>query len=122
MALINQAEAFDCTPSSLLASTPCLKCLSEHEMIAVIVALMALAAGKTIPEVMSDGACFTCLSDKEMLQALVTKLGNDLLGERYTVQDVIDTYHCLVCAPDKQLRAAILQMLCADFTVSLTQA
>lgn len=115
------AVAFDCTPSSLLASSPCLKCLSEHEMLAVIVGLMGLAAGKANATIMSDSACFTCMSRKEMLQALVTKLGNDLLSDRYTVQEVIDQYHCLVCATDQQLLAAIMQLLCADLTVSVSQ-
>lgn len=116
------AVAFDCTPSSLLASSPCLKCLSEHEMLAVIVGILGLSAGKTNAEILSDSACFTCMSKKEMLQALVTKLGNDLLSDRYTVQDIIDQYHCLLCANDTQLRAAIIQLLCADLTVSVTQA
>lgn len=114
-------QAFTCDPKSLLASSPCLACLSEHEMLAVIVGLMSLAAGKTVAEAMSDSACFNCLSRKQMLHALVTKLGNDLLGERYTVQEVIEQYHCLVCASDQQLLASILQMLCADFTISAQQ-
>ncbi len=121
MANIPAPAAFDCTPSSMLASTPCLKCLSEKEMLAVIAALMAMAASKSIPEVISDGACFTCLSRKEMLQALVTKLGNDLLGERFSAQDVVEEMHCLVCATENQLLASILQMLCSEFTVSLDE-
>ena len=114
-----ETQAYVCTPSSMIDSSPCLSCLSEHEMLAVIVALIALATEKTTAEVMSDSACFTCLSRKQMLQALVTKLGNDLLGERHTVQEVIDSYHCLVCVPDQQLLAAILQQLCAELTVSV---
>ncbi len=88
-------------------------------MWAVIVGLIALATGKTNAQVMSDSACFTCLSRKQMLQALVTKLGNDLLGEEHTVSEVVDQFHCLVCATDQQLFAAMLQLLCAELTISI---
>lgn len=120
MALVD-VNSFVCTPSSLLASTPCLKCLSEHEMLAVIVGILAIGVGKTNAEAMSDSACFTCMSRKQMLQAIVTILGNQLLGDEHTPQEVVDTYHCLVCATDTQLLAAILQMLCSDVSISLTQ-
>jgi hypothetical protein len=115
--VLGDPQAYDCTPSSLLASTPCLKCLSEHEMLAVLVGIMALYAEKDIPTVMEESACFTCMSKKEMLQALVTIFGNDLLGDSHSAQDVVDEYHCLVCATDLQLRAALLKLLCdLEFT------
>lgn len=121
MALVD-TNAYVCTPSSLLASTPCLQCLSEHEYLAVIVGIMAISAGKTTAEAMTDSNCFACgMSRKQMLQAVVTILGNQLLGERYSAQDVVDSYHCLVCATDTQLLAAILQMLCNDITLSVSQ-
>lgn len=116
------ALAFTCTPSSMLESTPCVACLSEHEMLAVIVGILSLAAGKTVASAMEDSACFTCMSDKQLLQALVVKLGNDVLGERYTVQEVVDQFHCLVCATDKQLKASIMQLLCQNFTLTLGQS
>lgn len=113
--------AFECTPDSLLKSTPCVACLSEHELLAVIVGILSLAASKTVAEAMSDSACFTCLSDKQLLQALVVKIGNDALGEEHTVSEVVDQFHCLVCATPKQLKAAIIQLLCANFTLSIQQ-
>lgn len=106
-------QAYECTPSSLLASTPCLKCLSEHELLAVLVGILAIQAGKDIPTVMDESACFRCMSKKEMLQALVSIFGNSLLGEEHSAQDVVDDYHCLVCATDKQLQAALLKLLCS---------
>lgn len=121
MARIPSPESFQCTPSSMMASTPCLACLSEKEMLAVIVAILAIAAGKTIPEVVSDSACFTCLSDKQLLQSIITYLGNDLLGETVSAQDVVDQMHCLVCAPQKQLLAALVKLLCDNFTITLIQ-
>lgn len=119
MATIPAPIAFDCEPDSLLASVPCLKCLSEKEMLASLAAILALAASKTNAQVISDSACFTCMSRKEMLQALVTKIANDLLGAEFSTQAVLDQMRCLVCATEKQLLAAILQMLCANFTLEL---
>lgn len=110
--------AYVCTPSSLLASTPCLKCLSEHEMLAVLVGILAIQAGKDIPTVMEESACFRCMSKKEMLQAIVTIAGNELLGEVHTPSEVVEQYHCLVCASDKELQAALLKLLCSlEFTI-----
>ena len=90
-------------------------------MLAALVGVLALASGGTAATAMEDAACLTCLSDKQILQAIVTKVGNDVLGERYTVQDVIDAFHCLVCATPKQLKAALIQQLCGYFTLSVNQ-
>lgn len=117
MAVIDLPQAYTCTPSSLLASTPCTKCLSEHELLAVLVGIFGLYVEKTIPQIMEDSACFTCMSKKQMLQALVTIFGNQLLGDSVSPSEVIDDYHCLVCATDKQLMAALLQIWCG-LTVS----
>lgn len=118
---IPNALSFVCTPSSLVASSPCLQCLSEKELWAVIVAILALGAGKTLPQAVEDGACFNCMSRKQMLQALVTLLGNDILGESISAQTVIDQMHCLVCAPESQLMAAALKLWCDNYTFTLDQ-
>lgn len=111
-------NAYACTPKSLLDSTPCLKCLSEHELLAVLVGILAIQAGKDVPTVMDESACFRCMSKKETLQAMVTIAGNGLLGEGRSAADVVESYHCLVCANDVQLRAALLKLLCnLTFTV-----
>lgn len=112
MAQIDEPQAYECTPSSLLASNPCVACLSEKEMLAVLVGILATYNEQTVAEVMSESACFTCMSRKQMLQALVTIMGNELLGQEHTPQEVIDNMHCLVCATDQQLYAALLYQLC----------
>ncbi len=114
-------EGLLCEPGALLAENPCIACLSEKEMLAVIVAIMAITASKTIADVVSESACFTCMSRKQMLQALVTMIANDLLDERTSPQDVIDEMHCLVCATEQQLLAAIVKLYCDNFNVSLNQ-
>ena len=109
-----QEQAFTCTPSSLIASSPCLACLSEKEMIGALVGIAAISAEVEIPAVLKASACFDCLSKKQMLQALVTIAGNDLLGEETTPQEVIDDIVCLECAGEKKLLAALLYLLCND--------
>lgn len=114
MASIIQERAYVCTPSSLLASTPCLACLSEKEMLAAIVGIFAVHADLEVATVLKSSACFTCMSKKQMLQALVTILGNQLLGENNTVEEIIDSIRCLECSSEKQLLAAILYLICGN--------
>ena len=84
--------------------------------------VIGVAVGKTIPELMQESACFKCMSESQMLHALVTILGNDLLGEEHTPQEIIDEMHCLVCVPSKHdLLAAILYRLCHDIGFTIRQ-
>lgn len=110
--------AYTCTPSSLLASEPCIKCLSEKEMWAAIVAILALNAGKSVKDAMKDAACFNCMTDSQMLQAALTILGNNLLGETKSLTDVLNLMKCLVCTSEHQLKAAALKMFCDEITVT----
>ena len=105
-------ENYVCTPSSLLASNPCLACLSEKELLAALVGIFAISADLTIANVLKNSACYTCLSKKQMLQALVTITGNNLLGQERTVPDVITNIRCLECSNEKQLFAALLYLIC----------
>ena len=109
---------YECTPSSLLASTPCLACLSEKQMLSAIVGINAIAMTQAVPDALEASTCFMCMSKKQMLQALVTILGNQLLGERNSAQEVIDATKCIECASEKQLLAAILWQLCNGFTIA----
>ena len=107
-------------PSSLMKSVPCLPCLSVHEMLAALVGIMALAAGKTVPQVMESSKCWKCLNEKQILQAVVTIFGNQLLGARHTPADVAALTNCLKCVSDKELLAALSQLLCAEVTLTPT--
>jgi len=111
---IVEGKEFNCTPKSLLASNPCLACLSEKELLAALVAIFASTDenyATNLKLLMQDSACFTCMSKKQMLQALITVMGSKLLGQR-TVAQVIAQYKCLVCSNEKTLQAALLYMLC----------
>lgn len=111
----DQALAYECNPKSLLESNPCIACLSEKEMLAVIVGILAIGASKTVAEVMADSACFACMSKKQMLHALVTILGSEVLGAEHTPAEVVEQMHCLVCVDEHKLLAAILQLICVNW-------
>ena len=122
MAQLNDPQPYVCTPSSLLASNPCLACLSHKELLAAFLGIMAISDAHyrdDLQKLLQDSACFTCLSDSQMEQALVTIFGNGLLGDLRTVPEVIDYIKCLECASDKQIKAAILFMWChfLSFTI-----
>lgn len=102
-------RAFDNTPASLLGSVPCLQCVSEKELLAALVGILATAQSKTGAEALSESACFKCVSRKEMLQMLVTMMGNELVGEA-GLATVISEYKCLSCADEKTLLAAALYL------------
>lgn len=113
MALINLTpQAFTCTPSSLLDSVPCLKCLSEKELLAGILSIFLEEADEDADTALKEAACFNCMSRKQMLEGLTVLLGNNLLGEDFDPASLAAKFNCLRCTSDQQLLAAILYMLC----------
>jgi len=116
---LGEPKEFDCTPSSLLASYPCLSCLSERHMLAAMVGIMAYVSrtyANDLPLLLKDSSCFMCMTNKQMLQAFATLLGSSMIGdEEGAMQKVLDKMTCLICARDKQLRAAFLLLMCHLF-------
>lgn len=111
-------QALTCSPpSELLKVYPCLACLSEKELLAVIVLSMAQASplhANNVALLLSDSACFTCLSKKQRLQALAALLGNMGLGTK-TVPEIRDAIKCLLCGTPNQLWSAALFLYCNYF-------
>ena len=118
MPAIPNPVAYACTPSSLLKSEPCIKCLSEKELWAAIVAILAISAGQTAKTAMNNAACFNCMSEQQMLQGVVTILGNQLLGAGTSPATVLASMNCLVCASESRLKAAALKLLCDTVTIT----
>lgn len=114
MAVIT-VRSFDCTPSSLLASAPCLGCVSEKEMLAAMLAIFATANNLDMATILKNSACYACMSKKDMLQAIVTVFGNELIGAEFSVQEIIDQMKCVRCGSEQQILAALLYMFCNYF-------
>lgn len=95
---------------------PCLQCLNESELIALLVLMMSEESGYTLPQdtnkLLNDSACLTCLSDKQLLQSLVALAANDMLDQDTTANQLREKMKCLVCASRKQLYAAIVYLIC----------
>lgn len=118
--VIPRPKAYTCTPSSLMASSPCLACFSDKELLVALVAILIAAKGTTVDQVMKDSACFTCLTKKQMKQGFVTIMGNELLGEASSQDAILALMRCLRCANDTQLNAAALYLIC-QLTISTGQ-
>ncbi len=114
MAVLETAT-YTCAPSSLTHSDPCLSCLSEKQLLAVLVSLLATHQSHTAAVAMSASACFTCMSRHEMLQSLVT-----IVAHKLDVQPdaAVASNKCLMCATEQQLLAAALLQVCNLTTIT----
>lgn len=106
--------AITCTPADLLETYSCLQCLSEKELLAVLVLALSDNAGETVTETLENSACYTCLSDKQKVQAITAIFGDTFLS-RYTVTEIRENIKCLLCATPAQMKAALVYLLCQYF-------
>lgn len=107
--------AVTCTPSSLIGTNPCLNCLSEKELWAIIMYAFATANDQTVAEAFSNSACYNCLGDqKHFLVSLVTIFADEFLTG-VSVPDIIEAVKCTECAPEKQIKSALLYEICTYF-------
>lgn len=115
MALINLYPSV-AGPKDLPKVLPCLQCLSELQLMMVLVwELNEISEAYTLPTQLAtlfdDSACYTCLSDKQLLQAIVTILAYLAFGREDTVPGVVDDLACLNCANPAQIKAAIVHLI-----------
>ena len=112
--------ALTCDKDELVAAFPCLTCLSEPQLLAVI-ALALCKINAADPEavcdpstLLSDAACLTCLSEKQMLQAVVALILNWGVDNGYIVSDtnLRGDIACMMCLTPKQIKAIILNQFC----------
>lgn len=98
------------TPKTLIGTNPCLDCLSEKELKAILLYIFAYLNSHTITEALTDSACFRCLSKKQRLHSLVAILADKFL-EEVDVPTIITSIKCLECSSDDQIEAALLREL-----------
>ena len=98
------------TPASgLLNAKPCLMCLSEKELKAIIVHAMRTVAGLTLAQTNLNASCYGCLSKKQML-AILTELITNQLVPGVSVHDLLKEVRCSACGSEKQIEAAMLYL------------
>lgn len=123
--------AIACVPPSVtLAQYPCLACLSEKDLLAVLVYSMAQVTNENadpdvnysanMPRLLADSACWMCLSKKQMLQALVGMMANLFVAGK-TVAQLRDAIKCMQCGSQKQLQAAFMFLFCTEFQIVPTE-
>ena len=109
------------SPSDLANAIPCLACLSQTELMCVMILALATSNGYTLPgdtnAVITDSKCVTCLTDKQMLQALAGLLAGSTL-DGLTVTQMRARIKCLACANPRQLKATLLSQFCQYITTT----
>lgn len=108
-----------CTPNALLDNFPCFQCLSEKELLAVLVLALATGNGNDLSTdldaLMQNSACNACMTDKQMLEAVTALFANYYLTEGFTIADIRDDIKCLLCVDPKRLKAMLTYLICQLF-------
>jgi len=105
-----------CTPEGILTDFPCLNCLSETQLLKMLLVLMARGTGFPWPEyrgmVLEMTACNTNLSKRQMLITIVdAMLYADVNGYEDTLKNALQ----LEGISPAQLLAGITQLICRYF-------
>jgi hypothetical protein len=95
--------------NSVFSAKPCLACLSEKELKAVIAWAMRHAAGVNLAQTNAASAIYRTLSKKQMLAALASMI-TDQLAPGVSVTDLKAAARCSVCDSDKAIEAAMLYL------------
>lgn len=106
----------NCTIADLADLYPCLACLSETELTAVLTQSLAVAtgydlSGSDLTTLLEDSACIACMSKSQMLRALVGLVGG-FADRSMTVDEIRDDVKCLVCVDPGRVRALLLYLVC----------
>lgn len=100
----------------ILKLGPCLQCLSYQELLGVLVYVLSIQAGYSLPNdtnrLMRDSACIACLTDKDLLISLITSFAAPVFSSSTTTAQVRNATKCLLCANPQQLKAAIAFLVC----------
>lgn len=99
--------ALTATPSALKNAKPCLNCLSEKRLKAIMVYAMRTSAGLTLAQVNTRSACYRGLSRKDKLVALTAMIANQLVPS-LTANQLATVVPCKTCGSDSQLEADLL--------------
>jgi hypothetical protein len=113
-----RADLVVCTPESLIASIPCLQCLSKTQLEMGLMIAWANAAGYTLPadlqQLIADSACIECGldSEKKRLQAELLKLWNAVGPDQTHPNQIPEAFACVLCMTPSQVQAATLLAKC----------
>jgi hypothetical protein len=113
---------------NVIKTVPCLACMSKTELMAVLVWMLAVNNGYSLPAdtntILKKSACMACLTEHQLLEAFITILGFELLQNETgasSISDVRKQIKCLLCANPQQLKAAIVFLACTGIQLSNEQ-
>lgn len=109
------ARDVQCTVDGLQAASPCVKCLSRKELLALLIVIMADQLGYDLPddnsEILEDSACFRCQSDRERLNGFMSKLVSEY-RDAYTIEELREEIKCILCWDEVAIKSALALLLC----------
>lgn len=106
--------ALTASPSALKNAKPCLNCLSEKQLKAIMVYAMRTSAGLSLAQTNINSAGYRDLSRKDMLVALTAMITNQLVPT-LSVNDLTAATPCKTCGSDKQIEAALVYLFANYF-------
>lgn len=111
-----------CTPEWLTNDAPatkCLACLSESELMMLLLYVFMYAFGEQgdLAGVLDASKCFDCLSDKQKLQAVVASVAWYILEDDLTADEVREIIKCFVCVPPGKIKGALVRYICRYMNV-----
>ena len=104
-----------CTALELAHKYPCLRCLSNKQLLAVLLYALTQLMETTVAEALACSACLNCMGKKDKLVALVAIIGEVGLGEDFDIAEMKEQIKCLECSSENQLLSAILYIMCDLF-------
>lgn len=109
----------DCTPNTLMNIYPCMECLTEKELLAVIVYILTVKGNYDLSEdldqLMIDSACQACLTDKQMLQVITAMLAYWAGLQNSSMSDIRADVKCLLCAEPRKVKGLLVYLICQLF-------
>lgn len=105
-----------CTKEGLVETYPCLQCLNNSELWAVLVMILATINNKDVStdlnEMMEDAACIACLTDKQLFEGLVKVIGFGVINPETPMDEIRADVKCLLCVDPKMIKAMALKEFC----------
>jgi hypothetical protein len=120
------AEELNClVPSTLINRIPCLKCLSNNQLLGLLVYIWLERNNQGWPDgdtltmeiVKERAACWACTGKKDKLIAMVNIWFDDVFSSReeqgdIQPEDVQEAVKCLHCESESTLMGMLLYLVC----------
>lgn len=105
------------TPAQALGITPCMKCMSQSELLILFLYMMAYLNSDSddLPGLLETSKCWDCssLSDTDLLRAVLNVMANAF---NLNATEIAAAVKCMPCARPGQIKGAIAYSIAKYFT------